>query len=419
MATNPWHLVRSRPLATLLTIVMALTATGFTAGPAYADANRDKQWHLAFLDVPAAHQQAQGEGVTVAVVDTGVDANHPDLRGNVLPGIDAYNTQQPGTTDTVGHGTGMASIIAGHGHGAGNTDGLLGIAPKAKILPVKVATAAGRGTRIDPRAVGLGMLYAANRGADVILVSISGNSSPEMREAIAAAERKGAHVIAAAGNSADGPNVIGFPAALNGVAAVASVDRKGTFSPSSVSGDEMDLAAPGVDIAQAMPNGGYTVATGTSSAAAIVAGVTALLISRYPEASRAEIAARLLWTATDKGEPGKDARYGHGIVNLAKGLAGPAPTAAPGAQPTTGGDEPDATAVEVPESGFFIDWASFVPFWPCLIPLVLAIVAAVVLVLRARRKVAAAAPPPAVAPEPPPSTPDMWRRPPDAGQPPG
>lgn len=408
MTAYPLRAAHARAITALAGVLLVLATTSLAGAPAYADATRDAQWHLSFLGVPEAHEQAQGEGVTVAVIDTGVDANHPDLRGNVLPGIDAYRTNAPGNTDAVGHGTGMASIVAGHGHGAGNTDGVVGIAPRAKILPIKVASAAGGG-QIDPRAIGLAMQYAANRGADVILVSLTGSSAPEMTEGLAAAERKGAHVIASAGSAADGPDIVGFPARLSGVAAVSSVDRNGEFSTTSVTGAEIDLAAPGVDIPQATRNGGYTVATGTSSAAAVVAGVAALLISRFPDASRNEIGARLLWSATDKGEPGKDSRYGFGVVNLAKAMADQVPTqpGSPGASPV----DTEVPAADPPNDDFFIDWASFVPFWPCLIPVVLVPIGVVVLIVRLRRK--AVASPPGAPPGPPPhGPPDAgWQRP--------
>ena len=110
------------------------------APPAAADSIRDREWHLNYLNVTAAQVQSQGDGVVVAVVDTGVNGNHPDLAGNVLPGVDVSGAGAPnGQQDTDGHGTAMASLIAGHGHGTGNGDGVLGIAPQAKIFPVRDA----------------------------------------------------------------------------------------------------------------------------------------------------------------------------------------------------------------------------------------------------------------------------------------
>src|SRR6266508_4890869 len=132
---------------TLTTAIAAFTATAlagllFTAGPsAYADSIRDRQWYLTYLKADQLHKITQGAGVTVAVIDSGVDGHHPDLAGNVLQGKDFI---KPGTgwTDTDGHGTAIASLIAGHGHGPGHHDGILGLAPAAKILPVRTGTSA-------------------------------------------------------------------------------------------------------------------------------------------------------------------------------------------------------------------------------------------------------------------------------------
>src|SRR5262245_16275927 len=106
-------------LARLVTACAVAAGTGVaaTTAVAYADSVRDASWHLGYLGVADAQRVTQGEGITVAVIDTGVDGNHPDLKGNVLPGVDAYNEKGNGLTDRIGHGTEMASIIAGHGHG--------------------------------------------------------------------------------------------------------------------------------------------------------------------------------------------------------------------------------------------------------------------------------------------------------------
>jgi type VII secretion-associated serine protease mycosin len=320
-----------------LAVVALVAAVVAAPPPAAADQVRDGSWQLAALKVAAAHRIVQGEGVTVAVIDTGVDANHPDLRGNVLAGFDAWNTVSgdKGQRDVVGHGTGVASLIAGHGHGAGNRDGVLGIAPRARILPINVKNP--RSPLISPDTVGDAIQVAADRGAQVICVALAGSWSSRQQDAVEYATGRGALVIAAAGNRSE-ISLMGNPASIKAAVAVSSLDRGGEFSATSVTGPEMDLAAPGVNIPVATPGGGYQTATGTSAAAAIVAGAAALVRARYPGEHRNMFLQRLVWTATDRGEKGRDAEYGWGALNLLAAL-----TTTP-RQPDSGGSPPQAAA---------------------------------------------------------------------------
>ena len=315
----------------LLTLMMTIGSTLLPAAPVHADWVRDLQWHLEFLDVAAAHKISQGEGVVVAVVDTGVDARHPDLAGAVLPGVDLVGDSGNGHTDISGHGTAMAGLIAARGRG--RNSGALGIAPRAKVLPVRDGAFSGSGSRpVD------GINWAIQNGAHVICFASGGDPSPEMEAAIRAALQADIVVVASVGNRPLDGRVI-WPAAYPGVIAAAGVDRDGNHAEVSVTGPEVVLAAPAVDIVSTDKLGetGYRKGTGTSDATAIIAGAAALVRAKYPDLSAAEVVHRLTATAVDKGPPGRDERYGYGVLDLVAALTAdvppmPSPTAA--SQPT-------------------------------------------------------------------------------------
>jgi len=286
------------------------------AAPARADAVRDSEWHVGFLHLAEVQRISQGEGVTVAVIDSGVDATHPDLQGSVLPGIDAWSPARDGHTDQRGHGTKMASLIAGHGHGDGGRDGILGVAPKAKILPVVVFPAGSTDAQpqYPPADLAAGIRWAADQGAQIINMSLGGTSDRRVQDAVNYAASKGVVMVAGVGNL-PGVDEVGYPAAYDPVIAVSGIDRTGEFGSFSVSGRGVDFAAPGADIPAAAPGGGYRTATGTSDSTAIVSGVLALLKSKYPTLSPDQLFQRLKATAIDKGPAGYDTQYGWGVVD--------------------------------------------------------------------------------------------------------
>ncbi len=302
----------------------AITSLAFGL-PAKADQWRDKQWHLSFLEIAKAHQISQGEGITVAVIDTGVDGDHVDLKGNVLPGLDVITGGRGnGWGDTDGHGTGMAGLIAAHGHGSNNADGALGIAPKAKILPIDIAVATDIG---DGQAMANAVNEAVKRGAKIISLSVE--SEVSAFDAIKAAQDKGVLIIASSGNRPRHDRVIS-PASYPGVIAVGAVDRNGNIADVSVRGPALSLAAPGVDITSTSKDGNYRFGTGTSPSAAIVSGVAALVWSKNPNLTAKQVADHLTSTATDKGAAGKDNEYGFGVINPVKALSTePAPSTSP------------------------------------------------------------------------------------------
>ncbi|MEU5947479.1 type VII secretion-associated serine protease mycosin [Micromonospora sp. NPDC047465] len=296
---------------------------------------RGDQWHLRYLNATDAHRITQGEGVVVAVPDTGVDP-HPDLRNNLLPGVDLIpGGVGDGRQDLDGHGTSMAGLIAAHGRSP--TEGALGVAPRAKILPIFDSPPNDDG---EPDALAQGIEYAISQGAEVISISSGGTSSPRLDQAVGTALASNIVVVAAAGNSPEDARV-SYPASKEGVIAVGGIDRVGRHAAVSVTGPEIDVVAPAVDIYSTSYDGKYSKGAGTSGATAIVAGAAALIRSKYPYLPASEVVHRLTATAVDKGPPGRDDEYGYGVIDLVAALtadvpplgfgsataSGPAPTA--------------------------------------------------------------------------------------------
>jgi type VII secretion-associated serine protease mycosin len=314
---------------------MAAVAVVLPASPVWADSIRDREWQLGFLRVVEAHGYSQGAGVVVAVVDSGVDATHPDLVGSVLPGADVQRgATGDGRTDIDGHGTSMAGLIAAHGHGPGNAQGVLGIAPQAIVLPVRDGAHAG----IDTADA---IAWATAHGAKVISISEAGPSADRLtRSAINDALAHDIVVVAGVGNIPGGS--VGYPAAYPGVVAVSGVDQHGDHAGISTTGPEVVLSAPADQVMEIELGHGYGLGTGTSDATAIVAGVAALVRAKFPNLSAIEVVHRMTATAIDKGQAGRDPVFGYGIVNPVAALTGdvpPLPTAS-----TTAAASPSPTA---------------------------------------------------------------------------
>ncbi|WP_446214466.1 type VII secretion-associated serine protease mycosin [Micromonospora sp. IBSANI012] len=287
--------------------------------PTGAERVRGDQWHLRFLNVPEAHRISRGEGVTVAIPDTGVDP-HPDLRGNLLPGTDIVpGGCGDGQQDRDSHGTAMAGLVAAHGQGA-NT-GALGIAPKAKILPIRARV---RNLEGDTENLAAGVEWATSNGADVISISAAAGASVRLQRAIRTALQANIVVVAAAGNRPEDIGV-GYPASEEGVLAVGGVDQAGAHAAVAVTGSEIDVVAPAVSIYSTSYDGKYSEGSGTSSATAIVAGAAALIRAKYPHLPAEEVVHRLTATAVDKGAPGRDDEYGYGVIDLVAALSADVP----------------------------------------------------------------------------------------------
>jgi type VII secretion-associated serine protease mycosin len=297
------------------------------------------------IHAPTAWQTTRGRGVTVAVLDTGVDTAAPDLAGSVRTGPDYTAGADPaGFQPPHLHGTYIASLIAGHGSGPGDQLGVIGVAPGAKILSVRVilddgepGTAAYNQDSRFANAIGKGIYYAVRHGAKVINMSL-GSEQPTayLRGAVAYAEAKGVVIVASAGNggtsSGFAPYV--YPAAFTGVIAVAAVNGSGQRAAFSEQNAAVVLAAPGVNVIGAGPGGEYLDAEGTSPAAALVSGVAALIRSRYPRLSPALVEQALISSATRGPSDRYNTGTGFGEVDAvmalkaAARLAGAKPAAA-------------------------------------------------------------------------------------------
>jgi type VII secretion-associated serine protease mycosin len=318
-----------------LAAAVALTV-GLLPATGWADGVRDReQWVLDALGAPQAWRTTKGQGVTVAVLDTGIDGSHRDLTGTVTTGPDFIRAVAPDAGRL--HGTWMASLIAGHGHGAG--DGVIGVAPEARLLSLRViadpAEKGYRSFRNAPEyrsALPKAVRYAADHGADVINMSLGGPSAGrEERAAIAYAISKGVVVVASAGNDGDskspkkvdkdGLTRLSYPAAFPGVIAVAAVTRGGAAAGFSDRNASVQVAAPGADVVGAGPGNSYWIGEGTSQAGALVSGVVALIRARYRGLPPALVAQAI--TASTRGRPaaGYDERVGFGEVNAAAALA--------------------------------------------------------------------------------------------------
>ncbi|MEV6027946.1 type VII secretion-associated serine protease mycosin [Streptomyces sp. NPDC052036] len=304
--------------------VVALTgALLLTSAPnASADYIRDKQWVIGVMNFEKVWAESRGQGVTVAVIDTGVDASNPDLVGQVLPGKNVTGSDEDPHRDTNGHGTGMASIIAGHGHGAGYSSGVIGLAPKAKILPIKAGNSSEDVNELWPA----GVRYAVDHGASVINLSFKDSLArpgSEGAKAIEYAQRRDVVVVASTGN--DGSAEVDYPGKLPGVVAVGAVDQSLNLWDNSNYGAGVTLTAPGVKIVEADPSqpSGYSEGTGTSDAAAYVSATAALVRAKYPNLTAGQVINRLIKSATFLNHDVKktpDEEYGYGIIRPYKAL---------------------------------------------------------------------------------------------------
>jgi len=311
--------------------LMAATIALLPATAAHADGIRAKQWALDAMHTQEAWQTTKGKGITVAVLDTGVDDEHPDLAGNVLTGKDMVGFGAGrGDRPWARHGTAMAGIIAGHGHGAGDADGVMGIAPEAKILPVRVIledgdSARGKARNTRGNALAEGIRWAADHDADVINLSLGDDSKsahPEASEdaAVQYALKKGSVVVASAGNGGEKGDHISYPAAYPGVIAATAVDRYGTRASFSTRRWYATVSAPGVDVVIADPDRKYYEGWGTSAASAFVSGAVALIKAAHPGLSPAQIKQLLEDTARDAPTGGRDDSRGFGFVDPAAAI---------------------------------------------------------------------------------------------------
>jgi type VII secretion-associated serine protease mycosin len=296
---------------TMVVVSAWLMTIGLWAAPAHADQYRKAQWYLKSLRIGDAQQISKGAGVIVGLVDSGVAAGHPDLKGAVLPGTDVLGDGDA-RSDPLGHGTQMAGIIAGRGRG--DDRGILGVAPEAKILPVSPAS--------DTVVVAEAIKWAVAHGANVISMSFTVAASDDLAAAVTAAADADVILIAGSGNDGKTGTNERYPASYPQVLSVGAVDRGGKVAPFSNRGAKVGISAPGIDIPVADEHfdGGYAIVDGTSAAAAIVAGAAALIRAKFPALSARQVVERLTSTAVDKGATGRDDAYGSGELDLMAAL---------------------------------------------------------------------------------------------------
>jgi subtilisin family serine protease len=299
----------------LLPALPLLTATAAPAVAAPADTVRDsEQWVLDMLRVQAAWQTTRGAGVIVAVIDSGVSQDATDLAGSVISGPDFTGlTTKPSSQLWGQHGTWMASIIAGHGHDGGY-DGIVGVAPEAKILSIRVIPDMndpgykhynGEPEEVIQDELAKGIMTAVRDHARVLSMSI-GYSAPSgvVRKALQYAYKHGTVLVASSGNSGDndtrhghGWAPVSFPAEYPGVISVGAVTMYGTTTKFSSGNLSVKIAAPGKGVPAQGRNDVYYTVDGTSPACALVAGVAALIESKYPAITPAQVTEALISTA--------------------------------------------------------------------------------------------------------------------------
>lgn len=280
------------------------------------------QYGLAKLRLPQAHTLAKGDNVLVAVIDSAIDGNHPELAGSIAGTFDALST----TATPHQHGTAIAGVIAAHGR-------LMGSAPDAKILAVRAFDPKDAGAQGTTFNILKSLDWAAAQGARVINMSFAGPTDPAIHRSLEAARKKGIVLVAAAGNAgAKSPPL--YPAADPNVIAVSATDADDRLFEQSNRGRHITVAAPGAQILVAIPDNGYEMSSGTSYSAAEVSGIVALMLQRTPDLTPDKVKAILRATARDLGPRGPDAMFGAGLADAYGAItADVVPVAAAGRRP--------------------------------------------------------------------------------------
>ena len=258
------------------------------------------QYALAKLRLPEAHALSRGSSVTVAVIDSGIDVTHPELKDAIVESFDALGAKEGPHV----HGTGIAGAIVSHAR-------LMGSAPKARILAIRAFGAAANGAESTSFVILKSLDFAAMHGAQIVNMSFAGPKDPLVERGIAAAAAKGMVLIAASGNAGPKSPPL-YPAANPNVIAVSATDAHDRLFPASNRGGHIAVSAPGVDIFLPAPDGKYQMTSGTSFSAAYISGLAALMMERNPQLAPAEVRAILTRTARDLGLPGRDDLFGAG-----------------------------------------------------------------------------------------------------------
>ncbi|WP_028348947.1 S8 family serine peptidase [Bradyrhizobium murdochi] len=260
----------------------------------------DAQYAVAQLRLPQAHALVRGMNVTIAVIDSGIDAKHPELANSVADSFDALGSKEGPHV----HGTGIAGAIVAHAK-------LLGSAPEARLIAIRAFGAGSKGAESTSYVILRGLDYAAEHGAQIVNMSFAGPKDPLIERGIAATAARGILMVAAAGNAgAKSPPL--YPAANPNVIAVSGTDAQERPFAASNRGNHIAVAAPGADIFLPAPDEKYQITSGTSFSAAYISGVAALMMERNPSLKPGDVRAILTRTARDLGTPGRDDQFGAG-----------------------------------------------------------------------------------------------------------
>lgn len=291
----------------------------FTIGEIVTSFGQTVGWQISKYNIPAVWAETEGEDITVAVLDTGCELAHPDLAASLIPGYN-YTNNTDQVNDDHGHGTHVSGIITANN----NAQGIVGVAPKAKILVVKVLTNSGTGT---VQGVANGILYALDQHVDIISMSLGSSSGmPELHDAIKRAYRENVPVICASGNSGDIP--VAFPARYPETISIGALTDRNLRAEFSQTGAMLDFMAPGVSIQSTYPVSRYEYLSGTSMSCPWAAGVVALMMAKHRKVGGAtplntveDVREHLRKTAIDLSVAGKDSLTGYGLVDVTKALA--------------------------------------------------------------------------------------------------
>jgi hypothetical protein len=341
---------------------LAATCLGVAAAPAFADTVRNQEWWLTSLHVTKAWLSSRGAGVTVAVLDTGVDPTQPDLAGSVTTGRDFTGSGRTAGGPFWGvHGTAVASLIAGHGHGPHHADGIIGVAPQAKILSVRVTVenkdpllANPAVVAALPTAIARGILYAVRHGAQVIDLPLDPaaqaggttlGGSPQERNAVREALAKGVVLVAPSGDNGAGTDTVNYPAAYPGVISVGAFGQGFVKAPFTNLQPYATLTAAGNGVVAANGPAGYAKMKTTSAASAVVAGIAALIRSQFPTFTPAQVEQALTTSTVFSHKNGRKDGSGFGTVDAAAALLAAAKinaTPTSSASPAAGNPTPPA-----------------------------------------------------------------------------
>lgn len=296
-------------------IIEALGKPEKPAKPTPTPSSETIPWGVDLIEADLVWGENTGEGIKVAILDTGIDLDHPDLKDNIFGGFNTINPRKSPDDDN-GHGTHVAGTVAA----VNNKIGVIGVGPKISLYAVKVLDRRGYGYLSD---IIEGLEWCINNQIQVINMSLGTSAyNQSFEEAIKKVNKEGIVQVAAAGNNGPDDDSVTYPAKFNEVIAVSAIDQEKTIGSFSSRGKEIDLAAPGVDILSTYKDSTYKTASGTSMAAPHVTGVCALVLKAKTcgECKPLDVQEKLETTANDLGEIGKDSLYGAGLVNASEAV---------------------------------------------------------------------------------------------------